>query len=96
MKKERKIKRSLVPAPIRGLLDIQVAGSKDMFEDGTWAQMGKGSVDFEGITSFLFEIGYNGWIIVEDECDRAVTDPDGVTIEDGDYAHNTLEPLVEG
>lgn len=69
---------------------------KDMFEDGTWAQMGKGSVDFEGITSFLFEIGYNGWIIVEDECDRAVTDPDGVTIEDGDYVHNTLEPLVEG
>ena len=34
MKKERKIKRSLVPDPIRGLLDIQVAGSKDMFEQG--------------------------------------------------------------
>ena len=34
MKKERKIKRSLVPDPIRGLLDIQVAGSKDMFEHG--------------------------------------------------------------
>jgi hypothetical protein len=32
--KERKIKRSLVPDPIRGLLDIQVAGSKDMFEEG--------------------------------------------------------------
>ncbi len=34
MKKERKIKRSLVPDPIRGLLDIQVAGKKDIFEGG--------------------------------------------------------------
>jgi hypothetical protein len=32
--KERKIKRSLIPDPIRGLLDIQVAGSKDIFEQG--------------------------------------------------------------
>ena len=35
MKKERKIKRSLVPDPIRGLLDIQVAGREiDTFEGG--------------------------------------------------------------
>ena len=34
MKKERKLKRSIVPDPIRGLLDIQVAGKKDIFEGG--------------------------------------------------------------
>ena len=31
---KKKIKRSLVPDPIRGLLDIQVAGKDDVFEGG--------------------------------------------------------------
>jgi hypothetical protein len=42
MKKERKIKRSLVPDPIRGLLDIQVAGREiDTFEGGSTYETAK-------------------------------------------------------
>ena len=69
---------------------------KDMFDGGKWAQMGEGSIDFNSITCFLSETGYSGWIIVEDECDRAISDPDGVTLEDGDYVRDTIEPIVSG
>jgi len=34
MKEERKITRSLIPDPVRGLLDVQVAGRKDIIKDG--------------------------------------------------------------
>lgn len=67
---------------------------KDMFEDKQWAPMGKGIIDFEGITKELVNTGFNGWIIVEDECDEAITDPDGVTLTDGDFVRDVLKPLV--
>jgi inosose dehydratase len=67
---------------------------KDMFADGQWAQMGEGAIDFTSITKYLTETDYNGWIIVEDESDKAITDPDGVTLTDGIYNRNVLEPLL--
>ncbi|SHJ02858.1 sugar phosphate isomerase/epimerase family protein [Pseudozobellia thermophila] len=67
---------------------------KDMYEDGRWAQMGKGIIDFEGITRYLKESDFEGWIIVEDECDEAITDPDGVTEKDGVYIDEVLRPLL--
>ena len=67
---------------------------KDMFEDGRWAQMGDGIIDFEGITKYLKETDFEGWIIVEDECDEAITDPDGVTEQDGIYIEKVLRPLL--
>lgn len=67
---------------------------KDMYEDGRWAQMGKGIIDFEGITKELKDTGFEGWIIVEDECDKAISDPDQVTLDDGIYNDKVLRPLL--
>mgnify|MGYP000267868060 CR=1 FL=1 len=67
---------------------------KDMFEDGRWAAMGTGIIDFEGITTYLKDSGFEGWIIVEDEADEAITDPDGVTAKDGIYIEEVLRPLL--
>ena len=67
---------------------------KDMYNNGRWAQMGAGYIDFEAITSYLHDTAYEGWIIVEDECERAERDPDAVTLEDGSYINERLMPLV--
>lgn len=67
---------------------------KDMFEDGRWAAMGAGIIDFKGITTYLKDSSFDGWIIVEDEADEAITDPDGVTEKDGIYIEKVLRPLL--
>lgn len=67
---------------------------KDMYANGQWAQMGEGVIDFAGITDYLKEIGFEGWIVVEDESDKAITDPDAVTSADGLYNKKVLEPLI--
>lgn len=67
---------------------------KDMYEDGRWAQTGEGSIDFIGITEYLIETGYEGWIIMEDECDECITEPDQTTLEDGKYINEVLKPLL--
>lgn len=67
---------------------------KDMFDDGRWALTAEGSIDFVGITNYLKETDFEGWIVMEDECDEAITDPDGVTAKDGVYIDNVLRPLL--
>ena len=67
---------------------------KDMNADGVWAMMGDGVLDFVGITTYLRDSGYGGWIIVEDECPRAVDEPDEVTLEDGVYVKAQLLPSI--
>lgn len=67
---------------------------KDMFKNGHWAAMGAGIIDFEGITTYLKDSGFTGWIIVEDEADEAITDPDAVTAKDGIYIEEVLRPLL--
>lgn len=67
---------------------------KDMYADGTWAAMGEGVIDFVGATKYLKSMNFEGWIIVEDECDEAITDPDSVALADGLYNEKTLEPLL--
>ena len=67
---------------------------KDMAADGEWTAMGDGVIDFPGITTYLRDSGYTGWIIIEDECPRAVDEPDEVTLEDGVYARDQLLPIV--
>ena len=66
---------------------------KDMFQDGRWAATGEGTIDLLGITSYLVETDYQGWIVMEDECDEAITDPDGVTLADGSYIAENIKPL---
>ena len=67
---------------------------KDMYDDGRWAQTGEGCIDFVGITNYLKETDFEGWIVMEDEADQAITDPDGVTVKDGIYIDNVLRPLL--
>jgi inosose dehydratase len=65
-----------------------------MYDDGRWALMGEGIIDFVGTTNYLKSIDFEGWIVVEDECDKAITDPDSVAMEDGLYNKKVLEPLI--
>ncbi len=73
---------------------VNLVHYKDMFADGRWAPTGEGVVDMKGITRYLVDSGYEGWIIMEDECDGAITNPDGVTLDDGKYIKAELEPLL--
>ncbi len=73
---------------------INLVHYKDMFEDGRWAPTGEGVINFESITRYLIETNYSGWIIMEDECDQAISDPDGVTLADGKYIDEVIRPLI--
>lgn len=68
---------------------------KDWDGNPEFAVMGEGKVDFVGITSWLRDTGFKGWIVCEDEGHRAVDDPDGVTLQDGAWVKTHLEPLTQ-
>lgn len=59
-----------------------------------WAQMGSGKLDFHQITEWLVRHDYEGWIICEDECHDAIKDPDGVTLQNGEWCKENLHPIV--
>lgn len=59
-----------------------------------WAQMGTGKLDFHKITEWLTLRNYEGWIICEDEAEVAIKDPDGVTLQNGEWCQANLAPLV--
>jgi inosose dehydratase len=59
-----------------------------------WAQMGSGKLDFHQITEWLVLRNFEGWIVCEDECHAAVGDPDGVTLQNGSWCREQLQPLV--
>jgi inosose dehydratase len=67
---------------------------KDWDGNPEFAVMGEGKVDFKGITSWLRDTGFNGWIVCEDEGHAAVDDPDGVTLKDGAWVRDHLMPLL--
>jgi len=67
---------------------------KDMYTDGQWAETGKGIIDFKSLTEYLIETDYSGWIVMEDECDEAITDPDGLTLKDGVFIDRKIRPLI--
>jgi len=67
---------------------------KDWDGDPEFALMGEGRVDFVGISGWLASWGYGGWIILEDEAEQAVDDPDGVTLHDGKWLRDTLMPQL--
>ncbi|MEO0337818.1 MAG: sugar phosphate isomerase/epimerase [Bacteroidota bacterium] len=73
---------------------VNLVHYKDMYADGRWAPTGDGIIDFKGITEYLVSEGYDGWIIMEDECDACITDPDGVTLQDGVFIKNKIEVLL--
>ncbi len=59
-----------------------------------WSQMGTGKIDFHKITEWLVLRKYEGWIICEDEAHGAIDDPDGVTLQNGQWCREQLAPLV--
>ena len=67
---------------------------KDWDGDPEFALMGEGKIDFIGITNWLVEQDYDGWIICEDEAEQAIDDPDGVTLHDGKWIQETLLPSI--
>ena len=73
---------------------INLIHYKDMFDDGRWAATGAGIIDFTGVTQYLLETEYEGWIVMEDECDEAITSPDELTLRDGRYIDNSIRPLL--
>jgi len=73
---------------------VNLVHYKDMYVDGRWAQTGEGVIQFKEITSYLVDTNYEGWIVMEDEADQAITDPDGVTTKDGVYVNSKIKPLL--
>jgi inosose dehydratase len=68
---------------------------KDWDGDPEFALMGKGKVDLLGITQWLKDINYRGWIICEDEGREALEDPDFVTLHDGRWIKEELLPALK-
>lgn len=73
---------------------INLIHYKDMYANGNWAPTGKGIINFKEITKYLIDTGFDGWIVMEDECDEAISDPDKVTLEDGIYINDHLKPML--
>ncbi len=67
---------------------------KDWDGNPEFALMGQGKVDLLGVTKWLVEQDYDGWVICEDEAPSAVDDPDGVTLHDGEWIRETLLPVI--
>ena len=65
---------------------------KDWDGNPEFALMGKGKVDLLGVTQWLKDIQYSGWIICEDEGSEALEDPDFVTLHDGKWIQQELIP----
>ena len=72
----------------------QVVGSAsvinewDYFESvkhGVFCELGKGSVDFKAVKSFLEEKGYDGWIVVEQDVLPGMGDPKKCAEENRKY-----------
>ena len=73
---------------------VNLVHYKDMYADGRWAQTGEGVIQFNEITEYLVDTNYEGWIVMEDEADQAITDPDGVTTKDGVYVNSKIKPIL--
>lgn len=65
---------------------------KDWDGNPEFALMGNGKVDLLGVTQWLKDIEYSGWIICEDEGTEALEDPDFVTLHDGKWIQQELIP----
>ena len=67
---------------------------KDLAPSGEWAAMGRGVIDFPGLVAYLRDSAYDGWIMVEEESAQAEAEPDAVTLANGRYTRQVLQPLL--
>lgn len=68
---------------------------KDWDGEPEFALMGEGKINFTEITQWLIDQNYCGWIICEDEAEKAIEDPDGVTLHDGKWVKEKLLPSLK-
>ncbi|MBM3501747.1 MAG: sugar phosphate isomerase/epimerase [Armatimonadetes bacterium] len=58
---------------------------KDVRPDGGWAPLGGGVCDFPALFRLLGDMGYDGWIVAEEESDLAWRDPSEAIRVNRDY-----------
>lgn len=68
---------------------------KDWDGNPEFVLMGKGKIDWVGITQWFKDIQFDGWIVCEDEGQEALEDPDFVTLHDGQWIQETLIPQIQ-
>ena len=68
---------------------------KDWDGNPEFTLMGNGKVELTGITQWLKDEKFDGWIICEDEGQEALKDPDFVTLHDGKWVHKSLTPKLK-
>lgn len=68
---------------------------KDWDGEPEFALMGRGKVNLLAITQWLKDRQYRGWIVCEDEAEKALEDPDSVTLHDGRWINHELIPALK-
>ena len=68
---------------------------KDWDGEPEFALMGMGKVNLLAITQWLKDKQYRGWIVCEDEAEKALEDPDYVTLHDGRWINHELIPALK-
>ena len=74
---------------------INLVHYKDWDGQPEFTLMGQGKVDLIGITQWLLDRNYSGWIVCEDEAALAMEDPDSVTLHDGKWIQEKLIPALK-
>jgi inosose dehydratase len=74
---------------------INLVHYKDWDGQPEFALMGQDKVDLVGVTQWLLDRKYSGWIVCEDEAPQALTDPDSVTLHDGKWIKEKLIPALK-
>ena len=74
---------------------INLVHYKDWDGQPEFALMGQGKVDLVGITQWLLDRNYSGWVVCEDEAALAMEDPDSVTLHDGKWITEKLIPALK-
>ena len=74
---------------------INLVHYKDWDGQPEFTLMGQGKVDLIGITQWLLDRSYSGWIVCEDEAALAMENPDSVTLHDGKWIQEKLIPALK-
>ncbi|MEK4803129.1 MULTISPECIES: sugar phosphate isomerase/epimerase family protein [Oceanobacillus] len=69
---------------------------KDCSNDLQWKKMGTGDIDYPAIVEFLYDNGYKGWIMVEEETEETKVNPDRCVHGIYEYFKENVFPIVKG
>lgn len=60
-----------------------------------WDVMGEGTINFPGIMEYLFDNGYNGLVMIEEETPEAPLNPEKTVKNMASYVNKYLKPIIE-